>query len=41
MRDVLSHHYFDIDAEAVYAVCETHIPQLIRTLQRMMVDLTL
>jgi len=39
MRDVLSHHYFDIDAEAVYAVCATHIPQLSRTLQRMIADL--
>ncbi len=41
MRDVLSHHYFDIDAEAVYAVCETHIPELVRTLRRMIADLSL
>ena len=41
MRDVLSHHYFDLDAEAVYAVCETHIPELILTLQRMIADLNL
>jgi uncharacterized protein with HEPN domain len=24
MRDTLSHHYFDVDAEAVYAVCANH-----------------
>ena len=39
MRDVLSHHYFDLDAEAVYVVCETHIPELIDTIQRIVVEL--
>ena len=32
MRDILSHHYFDIDAEVVYSVCANHIPVLMRTL---------
>lgn len=40
MRDVLSHHYFDLDAEAVYVMCEVHIPKLIQTIQRMIADLT-
>jgi uncharacterized protein with HEPN domain len=26
MRDIISHHYFDIDAEIVYAVCTDHLP---------------
>jgi len=39
MRDVLSHHYFDLDAEVVYAVCDTHIEELGQTLQRMLADL--
>jgi len=39
MRDVLSHHYFDLDAEVVYAVCDTHIEELARTVQRMLTDL--
>jgi uncharacterized protein with HEPN domain len=39
MRDVLSHHYFDLDAEAVYVVCETHIPELIDTIRRILADL--
>jgi len=39
MRDVLSHHYFDLDAEAVYAVCDTHIEELAQTVQRMLTDL--
>ena len=25
LRDILSHHYFDIDAEIVYGVCAEHI----------------
>ncbi len=39
MRDVLSHHYFDLDAEVVYAVCDTHIERLAQTIQRMLADL--
>ncbi|MCC6545477.1 MAG: DUF86 domain-containing protein [Nitrospirae bacterium] len=26
MRDIITHHYFDIDAETVFAVCKEHIP---------------
>jgi uncharacterized protein with HEPN domain len=25
MRDIISHHYFDVDAEIIYEVCESHI----------------
>lgn len=39
MRDVLSHHYFDLDAEGVYVVCETHIPELIQTIRRILAEL--
>jgi uncharacterized protein with HEPN domain len=39
MRDVLSHHYFDLDAEVVYSVCEDHIEELARTVQRILTDL--
>jgi uncharacterized protein with HEPN domain len=39
MRDVLSHHYFDIDAEAVYAVCDIHIGKLAQTVRHMLTDL--
>ncbi len=28
MRDVLSHHYFDINAEAVYDVCTEDLDTL-------------
>jgi uncharacterized protein with HEPN domain len=30
MRDFLSHHYFDLDAEVVFAVCRDHIDGLKR-----------
>ncbi len=39
MRDMLSHHYFDLDAEVVYTVCDTHLEELARTVQRMLTDL--
>jgi uncharacterized protein with HEPN domain len=39
MRDVLSHHYFDLDAEVVYSVCVNHIEVLMQTIQGMLADL--
>jgi uncharacterized protein with HEPN domain len=39
MRDILSHHYFDIDSEVVYAVCDLHVGQLAETVERMLEDL--
>ena len=30
MRDILSHHYFDLNAETVYGVCQDHIKDLNR-----------
>ena len=28
IRDVISHHYFDVNAEAIFIVCEKHIKSL-------------
>ena len=39
IRDVLSHHYFDIDAEIVYSVCVNGVPRLVHTLQRILNEL--
>lgn len=39
MRDILTHHYADINAEAVFFTCQDKIPQLLSTIQTMMVDL--
>ena len=34
MRDIISHHYFDIDAEAIYKVCSDHITQLAQVIKK-------
>ena len=39
MRDVLTHHYFDLDAEVVYSVCAHHIGVLAQTVEAVLADL--
>ena len=39
MRDVLSHHYFDINAEAIYNVCTEELNTLESTVRLMLEDL--
>lgn len=39
MRDVLSHQYFDLDADIVYAVCANRIGPLEQTVQNMIADI--
>jgi uncharacterized protein with HEPN domain len=39
MRDIITHHYFDLDAEAVYDVCKTDLPQMKGILEKMIKDL--
>ncbi len=36
MRDVISHHYFNVDAEVVYTVCTDHIAALANTIHIML-----
>lgn len=38
MRDIISHHYFDLDAEAVFNVCKTNLPEMLPVLQRIIAD---
>ena len=38
MRGVLSHHYFDLNEEAVFGVCAKQIPRLGQELERMLGD---
>ncbi|MBF0117667.1 MAG: DUF86 domain-containing protein [Desulfobacterales bacterium] len=28
MRDIITHHYFDLNAEAIYDVCVNHVEQM-------------
>lgn len=39
MRDILTHHYDDINAEAVFLTCRDKIPQLLKTIQKMIKEL--
>ena len=39
LRDILSHHYFDIDAEIIYEVCADHVPALAKIVRRMLDEL--
>jgi uncharacterized protein with HEPN domain len=39
MRDIISHHYFDLDAEAIFEVCKNHIAPLSDTLGKMIKQL--
>lgn len=38
-RDIIAHHYFDIDAEQVFWICSHHIGPLLKTMNQMILDL--
>ena len=40
MRDIISHHYFEMDAEVIYDVCKNHIPELAQTINKMIRELS-
>jgi uncharacterized protein with HEPN domain len=35
IRDIISHHYFDVDAEIIFSVCQEQLPLLMKTVQKM------
>ncbi|MCK5113745.1 MAG: DUF86 domain-containing protein [Phycisphaerae bacterium] len=39
MRDIISHHYFDIDAEEIYWVCQNKIRPLTETVAKIIAEL--
>ena len=39
IRDFISHHYFDLDAEVIFSICQDHIEDLLVTLKTMKTDL--
>jgi uncharacterized protein with HEPN domain len=39
MRDIITHHYADINAETVYFTCKRKIPNLLQTVQDIIKDL--
>ena len=34
LRDIITHHYFDVNAEAIYKVCKDHIHNLGETVKK-------
>ena len=40
MRDIISHHYFDVDAEIIYEVCKNKIPELKRIIEQILKDIS-
>lgn len=39
LRDIISHHYFDIDAEEIFWVCNNELHNLSSTLQNILTNL--
>jgi len=39
IRDIISHHYFDLDAQEIYYVCDQKIPTLKATIEKMLQSL--
>jgi uncharacterized protein with HEPN domain len=39
MRDIITHHYFDIDAETIYTVCREHVPAMTAVIKKILDDL--
>ena len=39
IRDILSHHYFDLDAETIFDICENSLSELLNTTIQIMSDL--
>lgn len=40
IRDFISHHYFDLDAEVIFDICRQHLQPLLTTLTRIRTDLS-
>ncbi len=39
MRDIISHHYFDVDAEIIYEVCRNKIPEMKRVIEKILKEI--
>ena len=39
IRDIISHHYFDLDAQEIYYVCDQKLPTLQATIKKMLHDI--
>jgi uncharacterized protein with HEPN domain len=39
IRDIITHHYFDIDSETIFSVCREHLPPLRQCIARILRDI--
>jgi len=39
VRDILSHHYFDLDAETIFVICDSYIDELLTATNSMITDI--
>lgn len=39
VRDIIVHHYFDIDADEIFRICKEDIPQLLIVIRKIINDL--
>lgn len=39
IRDIISHYYFDLDANIIFDICSKYIDNLLNTLKKMKSDL--
>ncbi|MFA5214697.1 DUF86 domain-containing protein [Sulfuricurvum sp.] len=39
VRDIISHHYFDIDAEEIFWICDQQIKPMQQTIEKMIRDI--
>ena len=39
MRDIITHHYFDINAYAIFDICENKLDSLKKTIEKIMQDM--
>jgi len=39
VRDILSHHYFDLNADVVFAICKERIPDIADVIKQMIDDI--
>lgn len=40
MRDIISHHYFEVDAEVIYHVCKNYIDPMAQAINEMIEELS-
>lgn len=38
-RDVIAHHYFDVDAERIFTILRSDVPPLLKTIQQIQKDI--